>query len=220
MALAQYFDFDEMQTQIVTEYNADIAIEVSNLFTRLRHGDIEVLRALILVMGILQFDKLTMYWLDSVNHNIDISTILQGVDILSNRRVNRHTGIHLNGANEIGRSFFVFNPDGYRLPSTVGSQQHKLLTSLIQRRLITNDDIEGIIAANNIPEEFANLLRGQVQKRNVLRNIPGAAANKTARRILKEKLSMTNRLGPIHTISQMVGAPATVRRARKTRRNK
>jgi hypothetical protein len=208
---AQYFEDSDIAISEHLDGNLFVLTNnILNMFAKLQRGNMAALQAIIMVLYPMLKEEITMYWLDAVNHGVDISSILQGVDYLVSQKEEP------NGPN----TMFKFNPNGYTL-QTIGSPQHKLLSVLIKRGLINANDIEGIIDINTLHEDFANLLRSESQKRNILKNIPGAATNKTARRILKEKLNMSNRLGPINTISKMIGAPATVARGRRaTRRRK
>lgn len=194
-----YFAEGPEQTRVI-EGSFSIAMHISGLMDRLRDGDMYTLECLVHVVPSLR-EEITMYWLSSITHGTDLSTVIDGVNYL------------------VDNDAFAFNPSGYAL-QIPGTKQHKLLLHLIKEDLLSSEDLEAVIATQGIYEEFANVLRSQFQQKNVRRNIPGAAAATTARRILQNRLNI-NRRGPINIIGQMMGAPATVRRARRaTRRRK
>lgn len=167
---------------------------IETLNERLENGDFDVLK--VMAKNYFNNEYTTMHWLNSVNNGVDLSIIKEGINYLKTENV------------------FQFGADAFIL-ETPGSNQHMVLVYLVENGLITPEDVETIIINNNLDHNFGHLLQIIVNK-----NIPRAARNRTMRAILTEKLGINNRIGPINLISQMMGPPATVSRARKTRRRK
>ncbi len=188
-----YF-FEIAHDMVFVDVDSGVAIQL--LLLQLRDGNLATLKVLAPVYS---RKFVTMSWIHSVYRDVPMSRIKEGVDFL------------------ISTKRFQFDPYGYEI-QTPGSRPHQLLLYLIKSRVVTPEEIEELIQVNpTMNENLKYSLRGQVQQQNILRNIPGAAKNRETRQVLRNRLNMNNR-GPINIVSQMMGAPAVVRRARKTRR--
>lgn len=149
-------------------------------------------------------------------HNQPFSKCKQGLDILI---ANGYT--QLMSLNDI-----LATTQMHILNKEIESDAFKIFLYVIDKNLavmstpgqVVEMNNEGHVVAGNT--KLSDAVYAYYKSRNLRRNIPGAAAATTTKRILKNKLNMTNRLGPVNIIGKMMGAPATVRRARKTRRRK
>lgn len=181
----------------------DRARIVDNLLARISQGNVELFKQIVtnqIISPASSFaDHLVESWNNAISLNtVDLKSTIEGFDLLID-----------NGYLIHDLPFFADAP--------VGSKYHQLTLHLIKRGIIDRELMNGVIPDLNAPIRSA--LTSQIATANIRRNIPGAAAAATAKRILKNKLNM-NRRGPVNIIGQMMGAPATVGRARKTRRNK